>query len=303
MELIQNTKHTFFITDKNFNLPKENESIPVKKYFDISRKQIITFTTQKEELFIILNQNTFGSAFFGNTVITNPKYYIIKKFNPILLLIQIIYAEDIKEESNNKSIISKDFIDTNAIIQKYEDKLKSFQNSELFHNINYESIFKSSMNLVKNIFEKYSNNINLIAETKEFEDLEKKICVKKCESKIFNYLNSKVNNLNEDELKEIEDLKPQNEREKKELMDRISFEKFSIFEPFIPNELYLKYREYRFKDYDEEDEVSKKTNGSMKSGNKRKNVGEKSNKKRNNKKEKGEKSKGQSGIDSFFQKK
>ena len=41
----------------------------------------------------------------------------------------------------------------------------------------------------------------------------------------------------------------------------------------------------------------------MKSGNKRKNVGEKSNKKRNNKKEKGEKSKGQSGIDSFFPKK
>ena len=107
MELIQNTKHTFFITDKNFNLPKENESFPIQKYFDISRKQIITFTTQKEELFIILNQNTFGSAFFGNTVITNPKYYIIKKFNPILLLIQIIYAEDIKEESNNKSINMK----------------------------------------------------------------------------------------------------------------------------------------------------------------------------------------------------
>ena len=300
MELIQNTKHTFFITDKNFILPKENESIIIHKYFDISRKQIFSFTIQNNDLFIILNQNTFGSAFFGNTVITNPKYYIIKKFNPILLFIQIIYDDEKQEESKNKTDNRNDFIETNTIIQKYEDKLKSLKNSEIFNKINYDSIFKSSMNLVKNIFEKYSKNIEYIAQIKVFDELDRKVCAKRCESKIFNYLNSKVNNLNDEEMKEIENLNPKDENEKKELMDRVSFEKFSILEPFIPNELYIKYRDYRFKEYAEDDEISKKSNNSAKSANKRKNTGDKSNKKKNNKKEKGEKSKNQSNIEGFF---
>ena len=303
MELIQNTKHTFFITDKNYNLPKENESLIIQKYFDISRNQTFSFTSQNNELFIILNQKTFGSAFFGNTVITNPKYYIIKKFNPILLFIQIIYVDENKDETKNKNAITYDFVDTHEIIQKYEDKLKSLKNSEIFNNLNYDSIFKSSMNLVKNIFEKYSKNIEYIAEIKEIDELEKKTCVKKCESKIFNYINSKVNNLTEEEIREIENLKPKDENEKKELMERVSFEKFSILEPFIPKGLYIKYRDYRFKEYAEEDEISKKTANSDKSGHKRKNVGEKSNKKRNNKKENAERSKNQIGIENFFVKK
>lgn len=303
MELIQNTKHTFFITDKNYNLPKENESLIILKYFDISRNQTFSFTSQNNELFIILNQKTFGSAFFGNTVITNPKYYIIKKFNPILLFIQIIYADENKDETKNKNAITYDFVDTHEIIQKYEDKLKSLKNSEIFNNLNYDSIFKSSMNLVKNIFEKYSKNIEYIAEIKEIDELEKKTCVKKCESKIFNYINSKVNNLTEEEIREIENLKPKDENEKKELMERVSFEKFSVLEPFIPKGLYIKYRDYRFKEYAEEDEISKKTANSDKSGHKRKNVGEKSNKKKNNKKENAERSKNQIGIENFFVKK
>ena len=300
MDSILNTKHVFFITDKNYILPKENENIIIQKYFDISKKQIFSFTTQNNELFIVLNQKTFGSAFFGNTVITTPKYYIIKKFNPILLLIQIIYSEEKMEETKDKKTNINDFIDTNAIIQKYEDNFKSLQKSEIFNNNNYDSIFKSSMNLVKHIFEKYSKLIESIAEIKEFEEIEKKICAKKCESKIFNYLNSKVNNLKEEEIKEIEDLKPANEKEKKELMDRVSFERLSILEPFLPNELYLKYRDYRFKEFAEEDEISKKSNISEKSRNKRKNVEEKSNKKRKNKKENEEKSKRQFGIDNYF---
>ena len=155
MDSIQSTKHAFFITEKNYNLPKENDSLIIDKYFDISRNQMFSFTTQNDELFIILNQNSFGSAFFGNTVLVNPKYYIIKKFNPILLFIQIIYADEKKDETKNKNNINNDFIDTNAIIQKYEDKLKSLKKSEIFNTVNFEDIYKSSMNLVKNIFEKH----------------------------------------------------------------------------------------------------------------------------------------------------
>ena len=300
---MQDTKHAFFITDNNYILPKENEGFHIQKYYDISNNQIFSFTSQNNELFIILNQSSFGSAFFGNIVLTNPKYYIIKKFNPIFLFIQIIYADEKKDETKNKNIIINDFIDTNAIIQKYEDKLKSLKNSAIFNSVNFEEIYKSSTNLVKNIFEKHAKLIESIAEIKEIEDLEKKICAKKCESKIFNYLNSKVNNINEEEMKEIDNMHPANEKEKKELMDRISFEKFSILEPFIPNELYIKYRDYRFKEFVEEDEISKKSNISEKSGNKRKNVAEKSNKKRNNKKDNAERSKRQFGLENFFPKK
>ena len=80
MVSIQNTMNTFFITDKNYTLPKEKESIIIHKYFDISKSRFFSFTIQNNDLFLILNQNTFGSAFFGNTVITEPKYFILKKF-------------------------------------------------------------------------------------------------------------------------------------------------------------------------------------------------------------------------------
>jgi hypothetical protein len=303
MEPIQETKNVFFITDKNYILPKENESLRIQKFFDISKKQIFSFTTQNDELFIILNQNTFGSAFFGNTVLIKPKYFLIKKFNPILLLIQIIYADEKNDVTKNKNKAISDFIDTNAIIQKYEDKLKSLKDSEIFHKINFDEIFKSSMNLVKYVFEKHSKLIESIAETKVIEELEKQICAKKCESKIFNYINSKVNNISEEEKKELDEMHTANEKEKKELMERISFEKFSMLEPFIPNELYIKYRDYRFKEFVEDDEISKKSNNSEKSGNKRKATAEKKNKKKKNKVGEAERSKGQSDISSFFNKK
>ena len=160
MDSIQNTKHAFFIADKNYNLPKENDSLIIDKYFDISRNQMFSFTTQNDELFIILNQNSFGSAFFGNTVLVNPKYYIIKKFNPILLLIQIIYSDEKKDETKIKtSNNTYDFVDTNAIIQKYEDKFKFLKNSEIFNNISITSnLYK--FNLYHSISE-FLSDLNL----------------------------------------------------------------------------------------------------------------------------------------------
>ena len=132
MDSIQNTKYTFFITDNNYILPKENDNIIIHKYFDVSKNILFSFTFQNNDLFIILNQNTFGSAFFGNTVLTEPKYFIIKKFNPIFILIQILYTNHTEGESNtkNKKVIVNEFIDINAIIQKYEDKLKDFKNKD-----------------------------------------------------------------------------------------------------------------------------------------------------------------------------
>lgn len=283
MYTIPNTKYTFFITDKNYEFPKENESIVIQKYFDISKNRLFSFIFQNNDLFIILNQNTFGSAFFGNTVITEPKYFLVKKFNPIFILIQILYANKNEEETNqnNKKLETNDYIDTSAIIQNYEDKLKSLKDkTELFNDNNFDSIFKSSKNFVKIIFKKFSKNLELISEIKEIgNDLEeeKKICAKKSESKVFNYLNTKVN-LNSTEINEIEKSEIKDEKEKEILTKRKIYEKITILEAFLPNNLIENYLKYKHIDFLNEDEVSRKSEDSKKNGNKRKKGREKTEK-------------------------
>ena len=291
MDSILNTQYTFFISDKNYILPKENDKIVIHKYFDISKGHIFSFTFQDNDLFIILNQNTFGSAFFGNTVITQPYYLIIKKFNPIFILIQILYPSQTEEEkkSKNQKFSSKDFIDTSELIQQYEDKLKAFKNRNDIFNFNFDSIFKSSINLVKKIFSQNLKNLELISEIKEIEyDLEgnKKICAQKCESKVYNYLNSKVN-LNSYENKEIEETGTMDKNEKDILRQRKIYEKITILEPFLPNELYKDYLKYRHYDFLSEDEISNISNDSVKNKNKRKRTPEKTSKKKRGKKGKG----------------
>ena len=314
MDAIQKSLNIFFITDKNYTLPKEKESIIIQKYFDVSKSRFFSFTIQNNELFLILNQNTFGSAFFGNTVITEPRYFILKKFNPIWILIQIIYYDYSKEDANekNKKINTNDFIDTNAIIQKYEDILKTYRKSiDLFNN-NFESISKSSLNFVKYIFDKYSNNIELIAEIKEIDnigDKEKRICAKRCESKVYNYLNSKVN-LNSEENKEVQNSGAINEDEKEILTKRKIYEKITILEPFLPNDLYKDYLKYKHIDFLNEDEISVLSNESenknKNKNNKRKHEESKDNQKKKNRKKNKEEpviSKGQTNLLSFCKKK
>ena len=292
MDSILNTQYTFFISDKNYILPKENDNIVIHKYFDISKNHIFSFIFQDNDLFIILNQNTFGSAFFGNTVITQPHYLIIKKFNPIFILIQILYPSQTEEEKNtkNKKFSSKDFIDTSELIQQYEDKLKTYKNKNDIFNYKFDSIFKSSVNFVKKIFAQNSKNLELISEIKEIEcgDLEgdKKICAKKCESKVYNYLNSKVN-LTPSEEKEIDESETADKSEKDILKQRKTYEKITILEPFLPNELYKDYLKYKHYDFLSEDEISNISNDSVKNKNKRKRTPEKTNKKKRGKKGKG----------------
>ena len=296
MDSIQNTNHIFFITDKNYIIPKINESILIQKYFDISKNRLLSFTIQNDELFIILNQATFGSAFFGNTVLTEPKYFIIKKFCPIYLLIQIIYNPQKDEEKKN--LLSNEFLDTNVIIQKYEDKLKELKDKNDLFNNNFESIFKSSMNFVKYIFDKYSNCIELISEIKELSnDGDKKICVKTCESKVFNFLNSKIN-LNLLEKKEIEESGIKDEQEKDILIKRKIYEKITIVEPFLPGDLFKNYLNYKHIDFLNDDEISMISNESNKNHNKRKRKEEKSEKRTAKKKK--EVSKNQRSMNDFF---
>jgi hypothetical protein len=125
------------------------------------------------------------------------------------------------------------------------------------------------------------------------------ICAKKCESKVYNYLNTKVN-LSPSENKEIEESGVQDKEEKDILTKRKIYEKITILEPFLPTDLYKNYLNYKHIDFLSEDEIS---NHSTKKENKRKNDGEKTNKRRNKKKGNEEISKNQKSLFDMFNKK
>ena len=290
--------YTFFISDKEYKSPKEEESLIIEKYFDISKNRLFSFTFQNDQLYIILNQNTFGSAFFGNIVLTKPKYFIIKKFNPIFILIQIIYMDN--SENNNK-----EYIDSFDYIQKYEEKLKNLKNNEIFYDKNFDEIFNSSIKLLKFIFEKYQKDLEKISQVKEMASIDEKnginIFIKRCESKLNEYLNSKVN-LTEEEIVVIEMNEKITPEEKNILMNRKKYEKASILEPFIPSQIYMKYLKYKHLDFLKEEDIKKLDNSAIKN-NKRKKKDEKPEKSEKKKKKEGERSKGQMDINTFFPKK
>ena len=222
----EKTKYLFLITDDKFSTPEKDQNILVEKYYDLEKKYVLTFIKKEKDLFIIFSQNAFGSAFFGNTVILSPKYYMIKKINPLLILIPIIFKFSSKTE----------FKDINVITKEYEEALQK-------NKIN-DQLIKSSKQFLQTIFNENVSQLETISETKEISDgNDKTYCVKLCESKITNFINSKVN-LNTEECVSIE-LEETSNDDKEILKKRKLFEKASIFEPFLPNEFFMDYLKYK----------------------------------------------------------
>ena len=214
-----NFLETFFISDnslKPFNL---NSKIKLWNYYDISNKRFLTFYLENNDLYILLKQNVFGSAFLGNQVIFEPKFIIIKKFDPTLILINFIYS--CKE--NNK------FTDIETLVYNY--------NLILQQNDDYEkkNKFKDSILFIKKILEIYKDKLNLICEFKN-DDLN--ISYKFLESKVFLYLNNKIN-LNDNEILEIKSFS--NEKEFEIYKKRKIEEKCRIICEFLPPEIKENY--------------------------------------------------------------
>ena len=220
------TKFLFFITDDKYTPPKNEENVQIEKYYDLEKKYVLSFIKNDKDLFIILSQNSFGSAFFGNTVILSPKYYMIKKINPLLILIPIIFKFSSKTE----------FKDINIITEEYQEELKKKKlNDELI---------KCSKKFLESLFNENISQLEIISETKEISyDKDKTYCVKLCESKITNFINSRVN-LNTEESVQIE-LEEASNDDKEILKKRKLFEKASIFEPFLPTEFFMNYLKYK----------------------------------------------------------
>ena len=276
-----NLLETFFISDnslKPFNL---DSTIKLWNYYDISNKRFLTFYFENNDLYILLNQNIFGSAFLGNQVFFNPKFIIIKKIDPTLILINFIYS----------SIENNKYSNIETLIDNYYLKLK--QNDKYKNDIK----FKNSILFIRKILEIYKENLNLICEVLKDENEYKFL-----ESKVMIYLNNKIN-LNDNEILEIKS--NYNEKEVEIYKKRKFEEKCRIICEFLPPEIkenyfnskqiQYKYKEIKIDDDNNNDNINNNNN-------KRKNYKEENIKKTRKKNEK-DPTKAQSKISDFFKNK
>lgn len=266
------------IISNDFPLPKENEKIKFLKFFDLSSKKVLTFVQHEKKYFIVLSKKMFGSAFLGNLVISNPKYLIIKKFDTLILLINILYVCG--------PITNQSSIDTDTIIstymeqmekQKREEEEKDKKNNKVNKRINYNNYKEETRSFIAEIIKHNIDRLNMICEiTKNEDDTFSFLLI---QSKVYEYLNSKVN-LNEIEDEEIKNncKKTENyENEQKELSKRKLKEKSEIIGQFLPQELVKQYRDYKgininseVQKSNEENELKKKVNKTQNKSNKKK---------------------------------
>ncbi len=209
---------TFFISNnslKPFNL---DSKIKLWNYYDISNKRFLTFYFENNDLYILLKQNIFGSAFLGNQVFFNPKFIIIKKFDPTLILINFLYSS----QEKNK------YLNIETLIDNYDSQLQQNDKYEI------DIKFKNSILFIKKILEIYEENMNLICEIIK-DDIN---AYKFLESKVIIYLNNKIN-LNDNEILEIKS--NYNEKDFEIYKKRKFEEKCRIICEFLPPEIKENY--------------------------------------------------------------
>ena len=211
----------FLISDKSLKPFNLDSTIKFWYYYDISNKRFLTFYFDNNDLYILLNQYFPNTAFLGNQVFINPKFIIIKKFDPTLILINFIYS---CKENNKYTDIKTLILNYTSILQKNTDYEKNFK-------------FKNSILFIKTIIEKYKENFNLICEYMEDDFIN---TYKYCESKIILYLNHKIN-LNENEIKEIKSKPNYDVKDFEEYKKRKIEEKCYIICEFLPPEIKENY--------------------------------------------------------------
>jgi hypothetical protein len=79
-----------FTISKDFSL-KENEEIEFVTYFDISKRQTFILAIKDNKVHICIKPNHNGSIFYGNYVIEEPSFLLIKKIDPLILLIGLMH--------------------------------------------------------------------------------------------------------------------------------------------------------------------------------------------------------------------
>lgn len=210
-----------FITDKNFPIFQENEKLKIWKYFDISNSRILSFIIEKDDLYICLQQQLFGSSFLGNLVFSRPKYIIVKKIDPLIILIGLFYSTN----NDNK------FIQIENIIHNYEEILNNFKKIK-----EIKEIIDESKIFINKIFSLSKNRLSLIVEEKKNINIsETNNNYQLLESKVIKYLMNKTK-LTEKEENEIE--KNVKENEKEAYKERKLKKKCEIISGFLPQKIY-----------------------------------------------------------------
>ena len=269
---------TFFISNnslKPFNL---DSKIKLWNYYDISNKRFLTFYFENNDLYILLKQNIFGSAFLGNQVFFNPKFIIIKKFDPTLILINFLYSS----QEKNK------YLNIETLIDNYDSQLQQNDKYEI------DIKFKNSILFIKKILEIYEENMNLICEIIK-DDIS---AYKFLESKVIIYLNNKIN-LNDNEILEIKS--NYNEKDFEIYKKRKFEEKCRIICEFLPPEIKENYFNSKQIQYKYVEIIVDNNNNNNNINKKRKNNNEENIKKTGKKNDKNLPN-GQLTIDNIFKK-
>lgn len=191
-----NLEKDYIIFSNDFSHIK-NEDIDIFNFYDISNKYSLTLTIKDNKLFIIMKLSLFGSVFIGNYVCEEPTTLIVKQINPIMLIIGIMFSTT-KIEDNKFS-----FSDINSSIFKYKENLENIQK---LHNLE-----ESDIESTNNILDFLKDYFNSEEKAKELE----KICEKNFNSftnlnyfklsisKVLNYLNAKIKNIEQENLRNV----------------------------------------------------------------------------------------------------
>lgn len=173
-----NNNNLFCIETENFSLKKF-------KFFDIITDNNFNLLAdiKDKKLFLITKISNFGSSFFGNNCISNPKNIIITAIDPLLFLINIVFYTTYQNNINHyrNKYFSCDYIYDNIKSFNVVD-FKSFDINDLFTNY-FEKLaqnddFKNSSYIIdenktfvndflKIYFLENSERIGLIAEKVE----------------------------------------------------------------------------------------------------------------------------------------
>ena len=212
-----------FIFDNTFKKYNENDNLKFWKFYDISNKRLLSFIFENNELFICFQQNIFGSCFLGNLVFTEPKFIIVKKIDPVIILIGIIYSTNIEK----KAILIEN------IIHNYIELLNNLKDLK-----EKKDIIEQSKNFLNKIFELYKNKLSIICDEKENMNIDdNNFSYQFLESKVIYYLINKTKITNEDE-KEIFQQFNFTDEEKKIIKKRKITEKCKIIGSFLPKNIY-----------------------------------------------------------------
>ena len=212
-----------FIFDNTFKKYNENDNLKFWKFYDISNKRLLSFIFENNELFICFQQNIFGSCFLGNLVFTEPKFIIVKKIDPVIILIGIIYSTNIEK----KAILIE------SIIHNYIELLNNLKDLK-----EKKDIIEQSKNFLNKIFELYKNKLSIICDEKENMNIDdNNFSYQFLESKVIYYLINKTKITNEDE-KEIFQQFNFTDEEKEIIKKRKLTEKCEIIGSFLPKNIY-----------------------------------------------------------------